>query len=105
MSNPICSIVGAGEGLGQSLAAKFAREGFDIGLISRSSKGSSAAVDAASKARSGTKINFYVADATQPETIEQAFFNLVEEMGDVNVLIYNVCNGFPRCAHHAQIVR
>ena len=97
MSNPICTIVGAGEGLGQSLAAKFASQGFDIGLISRSSEGSSAAVDAASKSRSGTKINFYAADATQPKTIEQAFPNLVEEMCDVDVLIYNVCNGFPRC--------
>jgi short-subunit dehydrogenase len=36
MSRPICAIVGAGEGLGRSLAAKFAGEGFDIGLISRS---------------------------------------------------------------------
>jgi short-subunit dehydrogenase len=55
MSKPICAIVGAGEGLGRSLAAKFAGEGFDIGLISRSEEGSRAAIDAAVKTRANTK--------------------------------------------------
>ena len=36
MSNPVCAIVGAGEGLGRALAAKFASHGFDIALVSRS---------------------------------------------------------------------
>ena len=43
MSQPVCAIVGAGEGLGRALAAKFAGEGFDIALISRSETGSRAA--------------------------------------------------------------
>lgn len=43
MSQPLCAIVGSGEGLGRSLAAKFAGEGLDIALISRSEKGSRAA--------------------------------------------------------------
>ena len=42
MANPVCAIVGAGEGLGQSLAAKFAAEGFDLALLSRSEAGSAA---------------------------------------------------------------
>ena len=36
MTKPVCVIVGAGEGLGRALAAKFASEKFDIALISRS---------------------------------------------------------------------
>ena len=97
MSKPICAIVGAGEGLGRSLAAKFAGEGFDIGLISRSEEGSCAAIDAAVTARVNTKTRHFPADATQPSSIEQALGSLVDVFGDVDVLIYNVCDGFPRC--------
>ena len=47
MAGQVCAIVGAGEGLGRSLAARFAREGFDMALLSRSEKGSAAAFLAA----------------------------------------------------------
>ena len=97
MTQRVCAIVGAGEGLGRSLAAKFAGEGFDIALISRSEKGSSAAVEAAAGVDAGATVKFFAADATQPETIEQAFTGLVDEMGSVEVLIYNARGGFTRC--------
>ncbi|MDH3386276.1 MAG: SDR family NAD(P)-dependent oxidoreductase [Gammaproteobacteria bacterium] len=97
MSTPVCAIVGAGEGLGRSLAAKFAGEGFDIGFISRTEEGSRAANDAAVKSRVDTKTRHFPADATQPLSIEQAMSKLVDVVGDVDVLIYNVCDGFPRC--------
>ena len=47
MTRPVCAIVGAGEGLGRALAAKFASREFDIALISRSEANSSAAIEAA----------------------------------------------------------
>ncbi len=97
MSKPICAIVGAGEGLGRSLAAKFAGEGFDIGLVSRSAEGSRAAIDAAVNARTDTKTRHFTADATQPHSVEQAMSDLIDVVGDVDVLIYNVCDGFSRC--------
>jgi short-subunit dehydrogenase len=37
-----CILIGAGDGLGQSLARKFAKEGFNLSLVSRSEKGSAA---------------------------------------------------------------
>ena len=94
MPQPVCAIVGAGEGLGRSLAAKFAGEGFDIALISRSEKGSSAAAAAAAGANAGANVKFFAADATQPDTIEQALATIVGDMGDVDVLIYNVHGSF-----------
>ena len=94
MPQPICAIVGAGEGLGSSLAAKFAGEGFDIALISRSEKGSSAAAKAAAGANAEVTVKFFAADATQPETIERALAKIVGEMGEVDVLIYNVRGNF-----------
>ncbi len=94
MPQPVCAIVGAGEGLGSSLAAKFAGEGFDIALISRSEKGSSAAAEASAGANAEATVKFYAADAAQPETIEQALAKIVGEMGEVDVLIYNARGNF-----------
>ena len=94
MPQSVCAIVGAGEGLGRSLAAKFAGEGFDIALISRSEKGSSAAAKAAAGANAEATVKFFTADAAQPETIEQALGRIVDEMGEVEVLIYNVRSSF-----------
>ena len=95
MPQPVRAIVGADEGLGRGLAAKFAAEGFDIALISRSEKGSGAAAAAASGANAEATVKFFAADATQPETIEGALADTVADMGDVDVLIYNVRGGFP----------
>ena len=97
MSRPVCAIVGAGEGLGRSLAAKFAAEGFDIALISRTEKGSRAAADAATSASESTRVEFLAADATEPQTIERALSTLAREMGEVQVLIYNARGSFTRC--------
>lgn len=90
MGNSVCAIVGAGDGLGQSLAAKFAREGFDVALLSRSKAGSQAALDAASVASSSVAVNYYSADAMSPETVSAAFSRVSEEMGAPEVMIYNV---------------
>lgn len=93
----VCVIVGAGEGLGSALAAKFASEGYDIALISRSESGSKAAYDAVKRARSDTNVIFFSADATVPETIEQALGQVALEMGEIDVLIYNVRSSYAQC--------
>ena len=85
MSRPVRAIVGAGEGLGRALAARFAGESFDIGLVSRSREGSSAATEAAVSAGPGAKVDFFAADARQPETVEQALNNVASEIGEVEV--------------------
>ena len=97
MSQPVCAIVGAGEGLGKSLAAKFAAKGCDIALISRTKEGSDAALKAALAANSNVRAMFVNADATQPETIETAFGNIEHELGLVDILIYNARGAFPAC--------
>ena len=97
MSRPVCAIVGAGEGLGRSLAAKFAREGFDVALVSRTEKGSRAAADAAGAANEQARVRFLAADATEPQSIERALATVAREIGEVQVLIYNARGSFTRC--------
>lgn len=96
MPRPICAIVGAGEGLGRALAARFAGEHFDIGLVSRSREGSRAAAEAAVSADPGAKVAFFAADARQPDTVEQALNDVASAIGEVDVLIYNVRGEFAR---------
>ena len=97
ISRPVCVIVGAGEGLGRALAARFAKEGFDIGLVSRTDTGARAAVECARAADATAKIRHLAADANRPETIEEALAVVARDIGDVEVLIYNVRGDFTRC--------
>ena len=92
VTQPICVLVGAGEGLGQALAAKFASNGFGLALISRSIDGSAAAAKAAKAYTS--KVKFFQADAKKPKTIEVAVGQASSQMGEIEVLIYNCRDNF-----------
>lgn len=95
MSRPVCAIFGAGEGLGRSLATTFAHNGYDIALLSRSEVGSAAALEAARAKK--TNVKSYCADATVPASVEKAFAQIAREMGEIDVLIYNVRGEFSAC--------
>lgn len=97
MSQPVCAIVGAGEGLGRALAAKFASQRFDIALISRSEANSAAAIEDAIAAAARANVQFFSADANRPETIELALANVTQNMGEIDVLIYNARGEFTAC--------
>ena len=98
MSRSVCVVIGAGEGLGRALAAKFASEGFDIALISRSRAGCAAAMQAVKQANNAVDVCFYCADALKPLTLESALDDVASDMGDIEVLIYNVRGEFTACA-------
>ncbi len=95
MSQSVCAIVGAGEGLGRALAARFASQGFDIALISRSEAGSAKARQAAAAVTAN--VRHFSADASQPETIEAALAKAADEMGVIDILIYNARGEFTAC--------
>jgi len=95
MSQPVCAIIGAGEGLGQALAAKFASQGFDIALISRSEAGSAAATEAATAVTAN--VRYFSADASQPDTIETALAKVADEMDEIDVLVYNARGKITAC--------
>jgi len=96
-ARPVCVIVGAGEGLGRALAAKFASQEFDIALISRSEANSAAAIEAAAKAVPTADVRFFSADATRPETMESAVAAITGDMGEIELLIYNARGSFTAC--------
>jgi len=95
MSKPVCVIVGPGEGLGQALAKKFANKNYNVALISRSLKGSAKALNEV-KAE-GAEGRHYFADAQTPTTIESAITDVSNEMGNIEILIYNARGNFTAC--------
>ncbi len=87
MTNPLCAIVGAGDGLGRSLASTFARAGFSIALLSRSVTGSQEALN---EAAAHGVARYYTADATHPELLEASLNKVTLDLGEIDILIYNV---------------
>ena len=97
MSKPLCVIVGFGKGLGRALAAKFANCGFDLALISRSKNNSAAAAEAVATANDASRVRLFCADVTRPETLESTIATIAQEMGEIDLLIYNIRGNFTAC--------
>ena len=81
-------VVGAGKGLGNGVAEKFARENFQVVLISRSEK------KLAEYKKDFAEKNIFVetqaADVSDFEKFAETFNKLVEKFGTPDVLFYNV---------------
>ncbi|MCH2410248.1 SDR family NAD(P)-dependent oxidoreductase [Myxococcota bacterium] len=96
MDRPLCLIIGAGEGLGCSLAKKFSLMGFALGLVSRSESGSRAALKVSRDVAGEKNAEYFKADASDPPSIESACLEAEERFGNPGVLLYNVSGYYAR---------
>ena len=87
MSKPVCAIVGIGPKNGAAFAHRFDEAGYRIALLSRSTDYSAELASKLSDARA------YVCDATDPSSVSSAFAQVEEQLGGVDVLIYNAGSG------------
>lgn len=83
----LCVIAGAGPGMGQAIARRFAREGFKIALIARNSD--AVRILAENLSQSGDQAIGIAADLTRREDIARAFGHIRSTLGEVSVLVYN----------------
>lgn len=83
MSKPVCVIIGAGAGNGAAFARRFAREGYATALLARSAEPLQELEDEIEASRA------YPCDATRQEEIRAVFTRIEQELGPVQVLIYN----------------
>ena len=90
----LCTIVGAGEGLGKSLAKRFAKQGFDIALISRSKSNAAPIIDSLHHSFPGVAAKHFAADVTQAVELESVIGDLHRELGNTSVLLYNARGEF-----------
>lgn len=87
MTKPICAIIGIGPQNGAAFAQRFDAAGYRIALLSRSTEFSSELAGKLKDARA------YACDASDPASVSSAFAQVQEQMGDVDVLIYNAGSG------------
>ena len=87
MAQKVAAVVGVGPGLGAAVARRFAREDYAVALVARreeSVSGTKKEIESA-----GGKALPVTADATNPESVAQAFERIRDELGDPEVLVYN----------------
>lgn len=84
---PACLIVGAGPGIGQSVALAFAREGYDIALAARD-KGKLRAFQPGIE-KLGATVRPYQVDAGDEASLRRMFADVRRDFGDPEVLVYN----------------
>lgn len=80
-------MVGVGPGLGAAIARRFAREGFRVAIIARTSDFITSLADELSSA--GERALAVVADASEPEQLSTALAKVRAELGPINVLVHN----------------
>jgi NAD(P)-dependent dehydrogenase (short-subunit alcohol dehydrogenase family) len=80
----IAVVIGAGPGLGASVAARFAREGFSVGVVARKQETLAPAVE-----RIGAAARAYAADTTDAAGVAKLFASVRADLGPPDVLVYN----------------
>ena len=81
------AIIGAGQGLGASIARRFGKEGFDIALISRNQDRLDAL--ASDLSDQGFTARGYTANVRDPDSIVAALDRASQELGPIEVLEYS----------------
>lgn len=80
-------IVGAGSGISKSVAIKFGKEGFRIGLIARNTSNLERLKDELSS--QGILSGFCTADVTDPNSLITALDDLQVKFGPADLVLYN----------------
>jgi len=83
----LCTIVGAGLGLGASLMRRFARENYRVAILGRRPEILDAVLDTEPTSRPNCR--GFVADAARPRSLVDAFRAVTDWAGETDVLIYN----------------
>jgi NAD(P)-dependent dehydrogenase (short-subunit alcohol dehydrogenase family) len=87
MRKPVCVVVGVGPGNGAALARRFAADGYAVALLARSEATSGAL------ARELPGAKAYTCDVADPTAVGLTFNAIREDLGDVEVLVYNAGAG------------
>ena len=88
MSKKTIVVVGAGQGLGNHVAERFAKEDFRVVLVARRSE-ALAEYQKDFEAK-GYETSTIACDVTDAERVKNAFGRIHEEVGTPDVLVYNV---------------
>ncbi|MGY1577361.1 SDR family NAD(P)-dependent oxidoreductase [Streptomyces sp. MN13] len=80
-------VIGAGPGIGQAVARRFAKEGLPVGVIARTEATATAAAEAVG--RIGPHAVARTADSTDETALRDALDAIADELGPPDVVVYN----------------
>ena len=89
MSKPVCLVVGAGAGIGGTVAKRFAREGYHTCLARRSDKPGLDRLVGEIEAEGGTATGFMV-NAVEENSIEKLVASVEADSGPIEVAVFNL---------------
>jgi NAD(P)-dependent dehydrogenase (short-subunit alcohol dehydrogenase family) len=93
MSHPLALVIGAGPGIGLATGRRFAREGFNVGLVAREG-GCLEAFEGALAEAGAPSARTLAADVRDAEALQQALERLQDgNLGEPRVLVYNASFG------------
>jgi NAD(P)-dependent dehydrogenase (short-subunit alcohol dehydrogenase family) len=86
-SKKVCVVIGVGPGNGAALARRFAKEGYAVALLARTTATSEALAASLPGARA------YACDATDAGAVATTFAAIERDLGPVDTLVYNAGSG------------
>lgn len=86
---PVCLVIGAGAGIGGTVGARFARDGYHTVLCRRSNEDGLRKMVAGIEADGGSASG-YLLDATAPDTLEDRIAAVETEIGPIEVVLFNL---------------
>ncbi|MEM6791554.1 MAG: SDR family NAD(P)-dependent oxidoreductase [Myxococcota bacterium] len=87
MTKPTCVVCGIGPKNGASFARRYAREGYQVAMLSRSTELSSQLAGELDGARA------YACDVADADAVARAFSAVRDDLGPVDVLVFNAGSG------------
>jgi 3-oxoacyl-[acyl-carrier protein] reductase len=87
LKGKVALVTGAGKGIGKAVAIALAKEGVHVGLMSRTESDLQSVAEEVRAA--GVKASVVTADISNREAVESAVAKVVQELGEINILINN----------------
>jgi NADP-dependent 3-hydroxy acid dehydrogenase YdfG len=88
-NKPVIAVVGAGPGIGEAVAHRFAAEGFVVALLARTEEALQTMAKNINSDVGTDTAHYYITDLRIEDTVISSFKRIREELGPVNVLVYN----------------
>lgn len=86
---PVIAVVGAGPGIGEAVARRFAAEGFVVALLARTQDKLHAMANGIDAEFGKGTAYYYITDLRIEGDVISSFGKIREDLGEVQVLVYN----------------
>jgi NAD(P)-dependent dehydrogenase (short-subunit alcohol dehydrogenase family) len=87
MSKPVCVVLGVGPGNGAAIGRRFAKEGFAVALLARTTDTSEPLARSLGDARA------YACDVTDATSVASTFDAITSDLGAIDTVVYNAGSG------------